>query len=492
MKQLCKLLSLSMVCALVLSLLTVGSLPVAADEVIHVACVGDSITAGASLYNYPMYLQDMLGDGYEVKNFGLGGAAVRHKEESGGGYFWYDSTQYQGSLQYDADVVFVMMGTNDVGSNVISLRNYFKEDYYTYLVKPYLDKGAKVILLTSPFAYEYPMNDANRINTVIRDYQLELAEEKDLPLIDMNTATSGMRECFPDGLHGNQSGYMVIATTIYKEYFGGDVATVDVTTTPGALVSIGRVGIKANAETGVASLPVLPGTHELAVTLDGYKTAKGTINVPSGHSGCEVALTEGGKNLAIGATATASSASGDKTADKAIDGNDGSTRWESEWASPQWIQVDLGATKKVGAIRIVWEPAFASGYDIMASTNGTDFTTVSTVTGGDGAVDEVVFDPVDAQYIKVVCNEKGSQWSYSMYELMIVEAVEGELTANLGEVVPTIIPDPVRVPWLWIGVGVGVLALLAVALILILRVAGKKKKTAPSAEGVDTASDAGQ
>lgn len=481
MKHLRKFFSLLITAALLLSLLTVGApLSAIADDVIHVACVGDSITAGASLYNYPMYLQEMLGDRYEVKNFGLGGAAVRHKAGSDGKYFWYDSTQYQESLQYDADVVFVMMGTNDVGSNVISLKNYFKEDYYTYLVKPYLDKGAKVVMMTSPFAYEYTMNDANRINTVIRDYQLELAEEKDLPIIDMNTATAGMRECFPDGLHGNQSGYMVIAETVYKEYFGGDVATVDVTTTPGALVTIGRVGIKANAETGVASVPVLPGIHDLVVTLDGYKTVHGTINVPSGHSTCEITLTEGGKNLAIGATATVSSHTGDNSGDKAIDGNDGSTRWESEWASPQWIQVDLGATHKVGAIRIVWEPAFASGYDIMVSTNGTDFTTVTTVTGGDGATDEVVFDPVDAQYIKVVCTQKGSQWAYSMYELMIIEATEGSLTVDVGEIIPTNVPDPVTIPWLWIGVGAGVLLVFVVILLVIL---GKKKKAkVPAAE----------
>ena len=38
---------------------------------------------------------------------------MRHKAESDGKFFWYDSEQYQGSLAYDADVVFVMMGTND-------------------------------------------------------------------------------------------------------------------------------------------------------------------------------------------------------------------------------------------------------------------------------------------------------------------------------------------------------------------------------------------
>jgi len=462
-----------------LSLSAVFSFPAAAEEVIHVACVGDSITAGTTGYNYPMYLQEMLGSGYEVKNFGLGGAAVRYKAEKDGSFFWYGSTQYQGSLSYDADIVFVMMGTNDVGSSLLQLKKYFKEDYYNYLVKPYLDKGATVVMMTSPFAYEYTMHNANVINTTIRDHQLALAEEKGLRIIDMNTATSGMRECFPDGLHGNQSGYTVIAETIYKEYFGGNVATVNVTTTPGALVSIGRVGIKANEETGVATLPVLTGTQSFSVMLDGYKSAVGTIAVPSGESECTVALTAGGKNLAKGGTATASSHTDGRDASYAFDGDDQSTRWESEWASPQWLKVDLGAEQKIGAVRLVWEPAYAKGYTIEVSNDDASYTAVATVTDGDGATDEVLFDAVNARYVRITCTEKGSQFSYSLYEMAVIEAVEGDLTVNIGEIVPTEIKIPVhRLPWLWISV-IAAAVLVAVAVVVLLVV---KKARKPKAE----------
>ena len=39
-----------------------------AADVIKIACVGDSITQGASDYNYPMYLQELLGEKYAVSN----------------------------------------------------------------------------------------------------------------------------------------------------------------------------------------------------------------------------------------------------------------------------------------------------------------------------------------------------------------------------------------------------------------------------------------
>ena len=471
-----KLLSLLTALSLTLALGAVGTLPAAAEDMIRVACVGDSITAGTTGYNYPMYLQEMLGDGYEVKNFGLGGAAVHHKEEKGGGYFWYDSNQYKSSLQYDADIVFVMMGTNDVGSSVLQLKKYFKEDYFTYLVQPYLDKGAEVVMMTSPFAYEYLMKDPKVINTTIRGYQLELAEEKGLKIIDMNTATAGMRECFPDGLHGNQSGYTVIAETIYKEYFKGDIATVRVTSTPGALVSIGRVGIKADEETGIASVPTLTGEWPFTVSLDGYKTAKGSIVVPSGTSECKVMLTEGGKNLALNCDAVASSHVGDKDAPNAFDGNDHSTRWESELSSPQWIRVDLKESKKIGAVRIVWEPAYAKGYTIDVSADDQAYTTVAAVKDGDGATDEVLFDPVDARYVRVTCTEKGSQYAYSIYEMMVVEAVEGDLAVDVGVIQPSPVKEAKAggLPWLWIGIGAAALVLAAAVLLVVLR----KKKAA--------------
>ena len=49
---------------------------------IKVACIGDSITSGFTLLNpcrdsYPSLLQKMLGDGYEVRNFGVLDAAAR-------------------------------------------------------------------------------------------------------------------------------------------------------------------------------------------------------------------------------------------------------------------------------------------------------------------------------------------------------------------------------------------------------------------------------
>ena len=59
-----------------LCLLLIGGILKVQDRPIHVDCVGNSITGGFTLAHpetesYPAVLQRLLGDGYEVGNFGV-------------------------------------------------------------------------------------------------------------------------------------------------------------------------------------------------------------------------------------------------------------------------------------------------------------------------------------------------------------------------------------------------------------------------------------
>jgi hypothetical protein len=73
-------------------------------------------------------------------------------------------------------------------------------------------------------------------------------------------------------------------------------------------------------------------------------------------------------------TASSTEAAGTPAA-SAIDGDSG-TRWSSAFADPQWIQVDLGASKDVCGVRLAWEAAYATAFQIQVSANATDWTTV--------------------------------------------------------------------------------------------------------------------
>ena len=81
---------------------------------IKVACVGNSVTYGYGIENretncYPVQLQQMLGDAYEVENFGHSGATLLNK-----GYRPYTQQEaYQKALRFAGDYVIIHLGLND-------------------------------------------------------------------------------------------------------------------------------------------------------------------------------------------------------------------------------------------------------------------------------------------------------------------------------------------------------------------------------------------
>lgn len=57
--------------------------------------------------NYPTALQNLLGDGYHVNNYGVSSYAVQHTADRP----YTTLAHYQESLAYDADFVVFMMGS---------------------------------------------------------------------------------------------------------------------------------------------------------------------------------------------------------------------------------------------------------------------------------------------------------------------------------------------------------------------------------------------
>ncbi len=94
-------------------------------------------------------------------------------------------------------------------------------------------------------------------------------------------------------------------------------------------------------------------------------------------------------NLALHRPAVASSEFGAQyAASFAVDG-DMSTRWSSQFSDPQWIYVDLGQTYAVSEVVLRWETAFGADYQVQVSNDSNNWTTIRTITGGDGGVDDL-------------------------------------------------------------------------------------------------------
>ncbi|MEU0430078.1 discoidin domain-containing protein [Streptomyces sp. NPDC006290] len=137
-----------------------------------------------------------------------------------------------------------------------------------------------------------------------------------------------------------------------------------------------------------------------------------------GTSGSTTPATCDAANAAQGKTATASSTENAASpASAAFDGNTG-TRWASAFADPQWVQVDLGATSDLCRIDLNWEAAYGKAFQIQASTDGQNWTTLKTVTDGTGGTASYDVSG-QGRYVRIYGTTRGTVYGYSLWEVAV-------------------------------------------------------------------------
>ncbi|MFJ9766242.1 discoidin domain-containing protein [Streptomyces erythrochromogenes] len=143
--------------------------------------------------------------------------------------------------------------------------------------------------------------------------------------------------------------------------------------------------------------------------------------------------------LSQGKPATASSVEGAGTpAPAAVDGDNG-TRWSSQFADPQWIQVDLGAPARLSQVVLRWETAHARAYRIELSTNGTDWTTAHSTTAGPGGVQTLDITGT-ARYVRMYGTQRATAWGYSLWEFQVYGTTDtGPTLPGGGDLGPNVI-----------------------------------------------------
>ncbi|MCW2915212.1 MAG: hypothetical protein JWN52_3280 [Actinomycetia bacterium] len=145
------------------------------------------------------------------------------------------------------------------------------------------------------------------------------------------------------------------------------------------------------------------------------------ITAPAVNTTCTANLIRK-TNLALQRPVKVSSASSATYAgSKAVDGSM-STRWSSARSSPQWLQVDLGSTQKVGRAILRWEAAYGKAYKIQVSGDAKTWTTVFTTASGNGGVDNIVFTPRNARYVQFYGTTRATKYGYSPWEFEIYDS----------------------------------------------------------------------
>ena len=210
-------------------------------DAVKVACIGNSITDGhgidvAPQFGYPALLQQMLGDNYWVKNFGVSARTMLNKGDNP----YMNEMAWKDAVAFNPDIVIIKLGTNDSKPQNWQYGAEFKNDLKQMittlrpdLAQPQKKKGKKSknvqpakpqIILCTPipaFKSTWNINDSIIANSII-PIQQEVAREYGLQVIDLHTLFADKSDLVQsDGIHPNEKGVKrmaeIIAETLKKE-----------------------------------------------------------------------------------------------------------------------------------------------------------------------------------------------------------------------------------------------------------------------------------
>lgn len=213
---------------LTLFLLLCFSMAGAKEPPVRVACIGNSVTYGWGVKAretsaYPSQLQQLLGTGYIVRNFGHSGATVVKKGHNP----YYKSEAFTDMLTFRPDIAVIHLGLNDTDPrNFPGYRDAFIPDY-NWLIDTIkkINPNVKIYVcsLTPIFTGH------SRFLSSTADWYQELQEKirtiaatNQLSVIDLREALHNRPDLFPDAatLHPNETGAAVIAQTVYQYLTG--------------------------------------------------------------------------------------------------------------------------------------------------------------------------------------------------------------------------------------------------------------------------------
>ena len=184
----------------------------------RIACVGNSITFGATIENreinnYPAQLGTMLGTNYEVRNFGVSGTTLLRK---GNSPYW-KTGQYKQSLEFQPDWVFIKLGTNDTKPvNRVFLNEYMQD--YKDLIASFRQLPSRprvVLLLPVPvFSTDTMGITASVVSEKLLPMIRQIAYETGCEVLNLYNLLIDSPQLVPDKVHPNAAGATIIAKRV--------------------------------------------------------------------------------------------------------------------------------------------------------------------------------------------------------------------------------------------------------------------------------------
>lgn len=282
---------------------TLPTIDVPDERPLRIACVGDSITEGIGASDktktsYPARLQALLGEGYEVGNFGHGGTTVTSYQKF---------SEYTDSLAFAPDVVLAFLGTNDcINMTEEGKVDAWKSNYGNFLeIYKNLPSKPQVYAVTALYRSDYTQRRWT-LEHVLVPAQKEVAAQKGVPVIDVYELT---KDYFAtafynagDRLHPTDTGYAYLAETIASALTGGQagVSPETVTPTPDKVVFVKDAGsLQNDGSSPQKAIPNLVEAVRLCrgggtIVICGATTVKRTAYLPDNAYGITITSQYGG------------------------------------------------------------------------------------------------------------------------------------------------------------------------------------------------------
>lgn len=193
---------------------------------IKVSCVGNSITYGMRLddrerESYPAQLQALLGDRYEVGNFGKSGATLlRHGHRP-----YFDQEEFRQAMDFAGDIVVIHLGINDTDPrNWPHYQDEFVEDYLALVdsLRSVNPKARFLIARMTPIGSTHSrfISGTKTWHGQIQEAIETVAYAAGAELIDFYEPLYPYPWMFPDAVHPDAEGAGILAKTVYQGITG--------------------------------------------------------------------------------------------------------------------------------------------------------------------------------------------------------------------------------------------------------------------------------
>ena len=191
-------------------------LPAPRKDAIRLACIGNSITEGSGIdlsgiNGYPAKLQNLLGNAYYVRNYGLGARTLL----STGDRPYMNEWAWDDCKRFNPNLVIIKLGTNDSKGYNWNAGQYEK-DLQTMIDELNNLPARPRILLGYPAK---AWKDSWTISETVITGQIipiidRIAKKNHLQIIDFHTPLSASDDLFvADGIHPNEKGAQIMAET---------------------------------------------------------------------------------------------------------------------------------------------------------------------------------------------------------------------------------------------------------------------------------------